>query len=83
MIKEGKSLLRQAIEWLELAEGQQPGARLGWEESPEARSPVGRSITVRLSDDAEGRYLIRMEATTVDGKTAVAEREILVSSSPP
>lgn len=83
VIKEGKSLLRQAIEWLGLAEGQKPRARLGWEESPEARSPVGRSITVRLSDDAEGRYLIRMEATTVDGKTVVAEREILVSSSPP
>ena len=80
--KEDKSLLRRAVEWIGLAERDNPSIRLEWVDVPDvrARGP-GRAVTLQLPQNEQGRFTIKLELTNGDGGRVEAEREITVETS--
>jgi hypothetical protein len=79
VIKEGRSFLRRAAEWLGLAERAKPTIRLEWIDAPESIvEGRGRAVTLQLPEDEEGEFTVRLEVVSVRGERAVAERRIEV-----
>ncbi len=76
--KVGKGFLRKAVEWMGVASARQP-ERFRWEGAPGAlQEGAGQSLGIRLADEDEGRYLLRLEIRMASGSLAVREREIEV-----
>lgn len=76
--KLGKGFFRSAVEVLGLAGERQPET-FQWEGMPGAlHDGIGRALGIRLADDDEGRYLVRLEITTSSGARAVTQRQIEV-----
>jgi len=84
VIKEGRGLLRRAVEWLGLAERDKPTIRLEWTDIPTGqRQPPGKAVTLRLPDDQRGRFTLRLEIAAADGRRTKVERQIWVAEQSP
>lgn len=79
VVREGKGFFRRAVEFLGFASSDSTAARLEWEDQPPAvRLGPGRSVSIRIPED-DGRYVIILEVRLSDGRTARAERRIVVT----
>ncbi|KPJ94457.1 MAG: hypothetical protein AMS18_03650 [Gemmatimonas sp. SG8_17] len=74
--KVGKGFMRKAAEWIGLVGDRKDHIQMRWEDSiiPRAYSP--RSITVQLSPQMEGTYLITVQVRLETGAEAVRTRRI-------
>lgn len=79
VIKEDKGFLRRTAEWLGLADSDKPTVRLEWTDTAvDHLRGYGRAVTLQLPEGQEGRFTIRLVATTPDGLSAVATKEIQI-----
>jgi hypothetical protein len=77
--KEDKGFLRRTAEWLGLASSDRPTIRLEWTDTAaDHLRGYGRAVTLQLPEGQEGRFTIRLVATTPDGQSAVATKEIRI-----
>jgi hypothetical protein len=74
----GRGFLRKAVEWIGLA-GERRPETFRWQGPPGSSTDgVGQAIGIRLAEENEGRYLLRLEIRTSAGAVASTEREIEV-----
>lgn len=79
VIKEDKGFLRRTAEWLGLADSDKPTIRLEWTDTAADHfRGYGRAVTLQLPEGQEGRFTIRLVATTPGGLSAVATKEIRI-----
>jgi hypothetical protein len=79
VVKQGKSFFRKAVEFLGLAGGDNPTIRLQWTDAPGVTlGGVGRSVSLQLPEEQDGRYTLRLEAVLASGEQTVTTKQILV-----
>jgi hypothetical protein len=79
VVKQGKSFFRKAVEFLGLAGGDSPTIRLQWTDAPGVtQRGVGRSVSLQLPQEQDGRYTLRLEAVLASGEQTVTTKQILV-----
>lgn len=76
--KIGKSFLRRAAEWAGFARPSNDLIQVKWTEPVLNMGTVKRGITLRLTEDMDGTYVIRLTATSATGKRVMATNVIEV-----